>query len=59
MKVRLLRDTKIKHHAGEIVEVSPEDFNFMLSLHIAEALTEGAEQLAPAQKKKTTRKKEQ
>ena len=57
MKVRLLRDAKIRHHAGEIVEVSPDDVHFLLSLHIAEVLTEGAEQ--PAPKKKATKKKEQ
>lgn len=57
MKVRLLRDAKIRHHAGEIVEVSPDDLHFLLSLHIAEVLTEGAEQ--PTPKKKTTKKKEQ
>jgi ribosomal protein L9 len=36
MKVRLLRDAKIRHKAGEIVEVSPADANFLLSVKSAE-----------------------
>ena len=32
MKVRLTRDTKIRHKAGEIVEVSPADATFLLSV---------------------------
>ncbi len=32
MKVRLLRDARIKHNAGEIVEVSPAEFQFLVSV---------------------------
>ena len=32
MKVRLLRDARIKHNAGEIVEVSPAEYNFLVSV---------------------------
>jgi hypothetical protein len=32
MKVRLLRDAKIKHTAGEIVNVSPEEAFYLCSL---------------------------
>lgn len=32
MKVKLLRDARIKHKAGEIVEVSPAEFNFLVSV---------------------------
>lgn len=32
MKVRLLRDSRILHKAGEIVEVSPAEFNFLISV---------------------------
>ena len=35
MKVRLLRDAKIQHKAGEVVEVSPADAKFLLSIHSA------------------------
>lgn len=31
MKVKLLRDARIRHSAGEIVEVSPAEFNFLVS----------------------------
>lgn len=32
MKVKLLRDARIRHSAGEIVEVSPAEFNFLVSV---------------------------
>lgn len=35
MKVRLLRDAKIKHKAGEIVEVSLVEAEFLLSVKSA------------------------
>ena len=31
MKVKLLRDARIRHKAGEIVEVSPAEFQFLTS----------------------------
>ena len=31
MKVRLLRDARIKHYAGEVIEVSPEECHFLVS----------------------------
>lgn len=31
MKVRLLRDARINHKAGEIVEVSPSELHFLVS----------------------------
>lgn len=40
MKVRLLKDARIKHKAGEIVEVSPEEFNFLVSVKAGEAAGE-------------------
>ena len=64
MKVRLLRDASIKHKAGEIVEVSPDEFNFLTSVGSAEAVKESEpvseEPEKPAKKapvKKTTKKK--
>ena len=32
MKVRLLRDARINHKAGEIVEVSPTEYGFLTSI---------------------------
>lgn len=49
MKVRLLRDAKIRHKAGEIVEVSPADANFLLSV-------KSAEQVEDKPTRKTTKK---
>ena len=40
MKVRLLRDSRINHKAGEIVEVSPAEFQFLTSIKSAEAYRE-------------------
>lgn len=39
MKVRLLRDARIAHKAGEIVEVSPETFAFLFSVGSAEQVS--------------------
>jgi len=49
MKVKLLRDTRVNMKAGEIVEVSPVVFQNMVTLGVAEPVTE--------EKKKTTRAK--
>ena len=35
MKVELLKDARIKHKVGEIVEVSPEEYNFLVSVRAA------------------------
>jgi ribosomal protein L9 len=54
MKVKLLRDSKIMHKAGEIVEVSPVEANFLLSVCSAiEVRTENVIE----QPEKTTRKR--
>ena len=57
MKVRLLRDARINHKAGEIVDVSPAEFGFLTSTNSAVAFKEVkvvAE--APAPKKPTKKK---
>lgn len=54
MKVRLLRDAKIKHKAGEIVEVSPAEANFLLSIRSAEAVHEAPK--TATKPRKTTKK---
>ena len=35
MKVRLLKEMRIRHRSGEIVDVSPEDYNFLISVNAA------------------------
>ena len=41
MKVRLLRDARIKHHKGEIVEISdPLELRYLVSVGSAEPLDE-------------------
>ena len=40
MKVRLLRDSRIRHSKGEIIEVSPEEYQFLVSVGSAEPLDE-------------------
>ena len=54
MKVVLLRDSRIRHKAGETVEVSPAEFSFLVSTGSARPLGTAAEAEEP--KKKTTRK---
>ena len=49
MKVRLVREASIRHKAGEIVEVSPAEFNFLQSV--------GAARPAPDKKKKQRKQK--
>lgn len=65
MKVRLLRDARIKHSKGEIIEVSPEEYVFLVSVGSAEPLdevvietpeTNVAEVVETPEKKKPTRK---
>lgn len=51
MKVRLLRDARIKHSQGEIVEVSPSEYSFLLSVGSAEPLDEVIQE-TPEQNKK-------
>ena len=38
MRARLIRDARVKHYAGEIVEVSPAEFNFLVSVGSAVAV---------------------
>jgi hypothetical protein len=59
MKVKLLRDAKIRHAAGEIVEVSPAECQFLTSLGSA-VIVDAAPATAKAEQKpaaKTTKKK--
>ena len=55
MRVRLLRAARVTHKAGEIVEVSPDQAAFLISIGSAEPVAERREM--PEAAKKTTRKK--
>ena len=62
MKVKLLRDARINHKAGEIVEVSPSECQFLCSVGSAVEIVEvavKAPEAETAEKKveKKTRKK--
>lgn len=35
MRVKLLKPARIHHNAGEVVDVSPAEFNFLVSLGVA------------------------
>lgn len=58
MKVFLLKQAKIMHEAGEIVEVSPECANFLFSVGSAKPVKESTLTETPeTPKKKVTKKK--
>lgn len=60
MKVKLLRDARIKHNAGEIVEVSPAECQFLTSTNSAVCVPETATEASPdatAAPKTTNRRK--
>lgn len=54
MRVRLLRDARIRHHAGEIVEVSPAEYDFLIGVGSAERAEEPKEK---SEEPTATRKK--
>lgn len=47
MKVKLLRDARIKHYAGEIIDVSPEECFFLVSTEGAIAVDAVKSDVAP------------
>lgn len=57
MKARLLKAARINHKAGEIVEVSPDQLNFLVSVGAAEALRESEAKETATPKTRTVRKK--
>ena len=59
MKARLLTDARIHHKAGDIVEVSPVEFNYLASTKQAVLYVEERQSVeTPDEKpKRTTRKK--
>ena len=59
MKARLIKDARIHHKAGDIVEVSPVEFNYLASTKQAVLYVEERQAVEkPEEKpKRTTRKK--
>ena len=51
MKMQLLRDMKVLHKAGEIVEVSPAEYNYFLNTNSAVPYSEAIEKPKKAKKK--------
>lgn len=56
MRVKLLKDARIRHKAGEIVEVSPAEYNFLVSVGAAEAVCEPKVEAKQPARKRTTKK---
>lgn len=50
VKVLLIRPARIKHNAGEIVDVSPAEANFLLSVNSAITVHEEKPKKAKAKK---------
>ena len=57
MKLKLLRAARIRHEAGEIVEVSPAEAGFLLSTMSAEPVAAMRETPEEKTEPKTTRAK--
>ena len=57
MKLRLIKDARVPLKAGEIVEVSPEAANFLLSTRQAEVLRTEAPEVPEAAVARQTRTK--
>ena len=59
MKARLIKDARIHHKAGDIVEVTPAEFNYLASTKQAVLYVEERQAIeTPEEKpKRTTRKK--
>lgn len=58
MLVKLLRPARIRHEAGETVEVSPAEAGFLLSIKSATKVDEEKEVKAEPEKKKKSKKDE-
>lgn len=58
MKIRLLRDSRILHKAGEVIEASPAECSFLISTGSAVKVSEAVKKEAStAEEKKTTTKR--
>ena len=56
-KIKLLRDTRINHKAGEIVEVSPAELAFLISVGSAVEVAMKKPDAEPKAEKRATAKK--
>lgn len=56
MKLLLVKAARINHQPGEIVEVSPDQANFLLSVGAAEIIIAGSREV-PEKKTRATREK--
>ena len=57
MKIKLIRDSRIKHRAGEVVEASPAEAHFLISVGSAVECRAEVAEATPAETPKTTRRK--
>ena len=59
MKIKLLRDSKIMHKVGEVVDASPAECKFLISVGSAVKVSEAVEKVetATAEEKKITIKR--
>lgn len=57
MRVRLLRPARINHNAGEVLEISPAQAAFLLSVGSAEVVRTEKRETPEKPVKTTTRKK--
>ena len=57
MKVKLLRDARIMHKAGEILDVSPAEASFLTSTESAVEVVEAVKAPTVKSEAKETRKK--
>lgn len=56
MRVRLTRDARIRHKAGETVDVSPAEAGFLLSTGSAVMVPDAVKPDAPDKPKRTNKK---
>lgn len=56
MRIKLLRDARINHKAGEIVEVSPSECAFLTSVGSAVEIAVKTPEAEPKVEKKTEKK---
>lgn len=57
IKVKLLRDTRITHKAGSIVEVDPATLSFLVSVGSAVEIADKKPESEPKTEKRATAKK--
>ena len=58
MKIKLLRDSRITHKAGEVIDASPAQCEFLISVGSAVRISEAVKKEAPAaEEKKITMKR--